>query len=718
MKKFSKIAFVFLFSFGVFLGPVLPALAQNATSTDPTIDTSYSNNYEDRLQNCNVTSGQGFAACFVNLAFYVVLTPSGWLASVAGEIFDYFVQYSLDSNSYTGNGNFIERGWSILRDIGNVLFIFALLYIAISHILQAGTSGTKKLLASLIIAALMINFSLFFSRVIIDGGNILARAFYNNIEVQNDDNLQYKTISQGIVAHVNPQRILSTDIFNPKYDSNPANEGKISNGYAFTIIMMAAAVNIILAITFFSVALLFVGRVVGLWFLMIFSPLALASTAVPNSGKMFKGFSFSGWLDQILSLSFMAPVFLFFLFLLIMFLQVIFQTNVPIENQTTIQQLMGVGIPFILVIFILNKAKSVANTMAGEAGEAVKSVAGKIANFGLGAAGLVGGAALGVTAFAGRNIGGRMAAATLEQGKFQERVRLNNIRAIAYENRAKRAGISDREKREHLARASQARSAAARNAIAVKQLDRARKGTFDVRRSDLLQKKILGSSLAKNVIGKGGYVQQLAGEAFGDKSKLQFGLGKGKDMNRKKYEDEKEKKALETAKLYEYGSQGRSTLQMIGYAAEKGMSGQTELLEHINKYIKEIRDNKNMSQDEKSDQIALAEAWRDHANTATDDADMRQVRTGIEYRDAAGQLLASYVGTNKQGETIQGQQKQGYANVKEGDTIFNVEMGVRNAAETADKIRRGIKPETIEDQMKKWFNSNNPPPPTPPPPGP
>lgn len=775
MKR--KIGIVIMFFTVVFGTVFVPAFSAYAQDQQAFVDNSDSNDYETRLQACDVGN---LTACLVNAFYYLVLTPSAWFARITGELFDYFVQYSLDTNSYRGNDGFIEKGWSVVRDIGNIMFIFALLYIAITHILQAGNSGTKKFLINLIIAALLINFSLFFCRVIIDAGNVLARAFYNNIEIPNDDNIQYRTISQGIVMHVNPQRILGSDLFKPRHSNSQTEDqqGKLDNGYAFTILAVSAAVNITLGITFLSVALLFLGRVVGLWFLMIFSPFALASIAVPNSSGIFGKFSWGGWLDQTMKLSFMAPVFLFFLFLLIMFLQIIFDTSIPDAAKTTVQKLMAIIVPFAMVIFILNKAKSVATEMAGDAGSAIKGVFGKIAGGALAVTGVGVGAAVAGTAYLGRNVGGRLASATLEQGKFQEKVRLNNIRAAAFDRKAKAS--TGEEKRENERKAAQARSAATRNAIMVKQLDKARKGTWDVRKTSTMQKATTGTNFALSNLGN-----MMTGE------KLKLDLGKFKDTNRQKYEEEQQKKVLETAKLYD--RQGGEDISMAEYAAKKGLAGQEELVSRLkdmiyddNKRIEELVKKGPMISDVEKDELAElrmrvdeAHGWQTEASRATTDGEIKQIlengkekdnpahvklkedidkakkqKADLEAKKANGtiatweettlnsldghiQNLTTTLGQTK--EKIDGRRglsarskedamaaRQGYANVKENDALFALSVGERKRAETADKIRK--KPEDAMDKIKKIVKAQEKedgeeekkpaPPPPPPPPSP
>lgn len=678
--------------FGGVFAPFSLALAQGTPGA--AVDTTDYNDYESRLQDCKIgLTDSNFGACLVEGLYYLVLTPSAWFARTAGEVFDYFIQYSLDTNSYRGQDNFIERGWSIIRDIANVLFIFSLLYIAIKTILDGSSGAMKTFLVQLIISALLINFSLFFCRIIIDAGNIVARAFYNNIEIPNDDNLEYHTISQGIVMHVNPQRILGSELFQPRNSvstpENPIAPGKVDNGYAATILGMAAAVNITLGITFLSVALLFVGRVVGLWFLMIFSPLALASRVVP-SGK-FGSFSWDSWLSQTMSLSFMAPVFVFFLFLLIMFLQVIFQTNVADDSKSTTQLLMAVLIPFAMVIFILNMAKSTAAKMAGEAGQAVKSIVGKAAGYGLQAAGFAAAGAIGATAFAGRNVVGAVASGTLQQGKFQERVRLNNIRASSYDRKAQEEENKDKKK-EYERQAAKARAAASRNAIMVKQLDNARKSSYDMRKTGLVQQASKGTNYALSNVGN-----------FMTGSKLNLDLGKGKDTSRLKYEQDKvkeaEKEKQETAKLYE--NSPTSDLAVLKYAANRGLAGQDEFVrrstifaDNLEKKFDKYKDRKDLSESEKVEMVRLKSeldqmrGWQKAAKSAETDEEMASLVSG---RKEGEKLRPEVERLEKDFGALQEKQKKFEEKKAGGEQLsMSEEIESRKLAGEMQKLRQSI----------------------------
>ncbi len=76
--------------------------------------------------------------------------------------------------------DFVKLGWGVLRDLANVAFIIGIIVIGFYMILgkAEGQDGWKRMLLNLIIAALVMNFSLFIGRIIIDMGNFTAAVFY------------------------------------------------------------------------------------------------------------------------------------------------------------------------------------------------------------------------------------------------------------------------------------------------------------------------------------------------------------------------------------------------------------------------------------------------------------------------------------------------------------------------------------------------------------
>lgn len=384
--------------------------------------------------------------CIVRGVYYLFLYPSAWLASMGGNVFDWFIGYTLSSDSYS-QADFVEKGWRIVRDIANLSFIFVLLYIAFRYVLGLEGRDVQKTLLKIIGIALVINFSLFATRLIIDAGNILGRVFYERITVTGGDGSTtgYTPLSVGLISKVNPQRLLSSGMFAPTA-SITATTGQENNtlgelndgassatlnstGFQILVLLTAAGVNLVLAYVFFSVGIFFVARTIGLWFQMIFSPIAFLSVAVPKVGGAAGGrFNFSTWLSTTFSLAFMVVVFMFLLYLTIMFLGVAFGSLIDAgENSSGLTLFLEVLIPFIVVAILLLAAKKQAKEMSGEFGSAmVKGL--KMALIGaLGAGGLaLGGAAI-LGGVAGRQMVGRVGAnmanknATTAWGRAQKR---------------------------------------------------------------------------------------------------------------------------------------------------------------------------------------------------------------------------------------------------------------------------------------------------------
>lgn len=73
------------------------------------------------------------------------------------------------------------QGWTIMRDVANSFFILIILWIAFAIIFNLENLGGKKMLARVIIIALLINFSLALVSAVFGFANVLARPFRNAI---------------------------------------------------------------------------------------------------------------------------------------------------------------------------------------------------------------------------------------------------------------------------------------------------------------------------------------------------------------------------------------------------------------------------------------------------------------------------------------------------------------------------------------------------------
>lgn len=248
--------------------------------------------------------------CIALLPYWLLYIPTSWFLAFGGMLFDAFTAYSLSSTVI--NANFVHTGWTAVRDVSNIVFIFILLYIAIKTIL--GLGDWKKPIGMIIVTALLINFSLFFTQVMIDASNLVAYQFYNLIgsgseAVRTDGaqlGFQAHSISTRIISSINPQSLMGADLFKAWGAS-----GK-GVGQAIIIFIAAAVINVAFAVVFFWAGFLMLGRLIMFWMLMIASPIAFIGLVLPKANEIVGG----SWWGKLTSQLLVAPVFLFFLYIL------------------------------------------------------------------------------------------------------------------------------------------------------------------------------------------------------------------------------------------------------------------------------------------------------------------------------------------------------------------------------------------------------------------
>ncbi len=405
------------------------------TTLGPTGATTAARN--SALPSCSMSDGTfsngTLIGCLAQLFYYVVFRPIAWFTSIMGTIFDFFVGFSINDEAY--RLSFIDNTWRIIRDISNIFFILIMVYTGFSVVLGFGKYSLKAVVGTLIVNALLINFSLFFTRLAIDFSNILGRLFYNRINVTTTEDTVggYKSISTAIISSFNPQKLLQSDILskdaqqkatdNTEQDvnfnvNNQSLTSKITNpdtseyaAFFIVVTLSSAIILFFVAKMFWGVGFIFVGRIVSLYINMIFSPVAiLTQGGVPLLGSLPK-LNFGQWSSDLKKSVILAPIFMFFLYIIGAFLNAGFVSTLGIETgngaETYFTIVISVVIPMIIVYTLISYGKTLAEKFATE-------VSNKVTGFVEGAGKLAAGAALGVAtgglAVAGRNIIGRAGA--------------------------------------------------------------------------------------------------------------------------------------------------------------------------------------------------------------------------------------------------------------------------------------------------------------------
>ncbi len=273
-----------------------------------------------------VSAVGGFLLSFI---YAVFVGLGGAVAGAAAIFLNLAVKLSLDSAVY--GVDFVSQGWVIARDVANMAFIFILLYIAFTLMLQANTNNTINMLVGVIAVALVINFSFFFTRIVIDAGNILSVQFYNaivsdsggeSLPVSVFAEVKVPDITSKIMSGLNFQSALSPESLQKITDTYKDDVGKLSGTFIsfMFVYVMIGIMFLMLAMAFVAAGIKFVIRIVSLWLAIITAPLALVAWSFERSrgghGGGHGGGYFKRWTTLLISNAFYPAVFLFILLLI------------------------------------------------------------------------------------------------------------------------------------------------------------------------------------------------------------------------------------------------------------------------------------------------------------------------------------------------------------------------------------------------------------------
>lgn len=244
-----------------------------------------------------------------------MLFLSGAILFFGGVVLNYAINYTIvDMGMFIDRMVAIDEGWATFRDLANIFFIFVLLYIGISTILGLSSRAKKETLIRIVIVALLINFSLFFTKVMIDASNIVTIQFYKQIAISEQDDPLNSGLSW---AFMRPMFL--TSFFSPKSDGGGGFSGlefraadeiaKDSSGQnIFTIGVMGSIFMLITAFVFLATAILLIIRFAILVFLMVTSPLAYVASILPKAANYS-----NQWWDSLFKQLFFAPLLMMFL---------------------------------------------------------------------------------------------------------------------------------------------------------------------------------------------------------------------------------------------------------------------------------------------------------------------------------------------------------------------------------------------------------------------
>lgn len=210
----------------------------------------------------------------------------------------------------SGEDATLYQTWSFFRNVANILFVIAMLFVIFSQITGFGIDnyGIKKILPKLIVTAIIVNFSYIICGIIVDVSNMAGdalRGIFENIAHNTTGTPDRQTITQSameIITSIAAVAAGGAAIVLPLLSGAQAIAGGSFLAFIFPILAFVGSAA--LAGIF---AMLMLGLRQALIIIMIsISPVAFVLYAIPNTNGMFKK-----WFSLFKTLLILYPVFCF-----------------------------------------------------------------------------------------------------------------------------------------------------------------------------------------------------------------------------------------------------------------------------------------------------------------------------------------------------------------------------------------------------------------------
>lgn len=305
-----------------------------------------------------VSGVQDFFVNGIKYILYSIFVVFGWLTSAAVTLFG----WATDPR-YIGSGGMLDRAsvyqaWQFVRDFFNLFFILVLLLVAFSTIFQIDKYSYKKMLLSILLAALFINFSFPISRFFIDVANVPMYFFTN----------------QMMINHDKPGEILGTALTATRIENILLPNHNKESVTSFEVEQLIAAIVFLalFSIALVVLAIMFVVRLAALLILVVLSPVGFAASIVPGLEKYA-----SQWWENFWKYALFGPVAMFLLLIATRFFAEISEDqtfitfkntaenySVPWQN-SFIASMAMFTVPMVILWFVIGLASTMSLAGAG-----------------------------------------------------------------------------------------------------------------------------------------------------------------------------------------------------------------------------------------------------------------------------------------------------------------------------------------------------------------
>lgn len=303
-----------------------------------------------------------------SILWFIIVGVFGWLFGIAGLLLDFAIDNFIVNFGATftskGVGVAVDALWVTVRDFFNIIFIFGLVYLGFKMILNSDDSGTRQALVYLIMAALLVNFSLFITKFVVDFSNVLAS----------------EVVKAGFTSNAGGELRVADTFFGYMRVSNTLEMPQSirdGNAGSWAYIFGNGIIYLIGIFVFAAGAIMLIIRFVALSIYMVLSPFMFIGWVFPGfkgqTGKYWRGF---------LGRAFYAPVYVLLIYFAAFIMNNMFGTGLGDGGSYSIApggamqdavfaEIIG---PFLLVSAFLIAAVQVAGKLSADGASTVMNV--------------------------------------------------------------------------------------------------------------------------------------------------------------------------------------------------------------------------------------------------------------------------------------------------------------------------------------------------------
>lgn len=275
-----------------------------------------------QVSSCSFWDGTATFDCWFWIPFMssigaLLLTLAGGILLFAGTIFDFFVQYLVVNLNDTISTKlpllgWIEIGWELFRNVANIVIIGVFVFVAIMTILGSLEYGAKRLISRVLVIAILINFSLLFTRIIVESTNFVSGQFWRAMpaSVQSTGTAQSFLKAFGMDGTWTQTNLLV------KRAGTSANSGWAALLYG---IFSSIALLAIAAVLFYGTFVIS-ARFLLLIFAMLTSSMAFASFLLPNTARQ-PYIGWTAWWSNLIKAAMFGPLLMIFLWLTVQLIE-------------------------------------------------------------------------------------------------------------------------------------------------------------------------------------------------------------------------------------------------------------------------------------------------------------------------------------------------------------------------------------------------------------